>query len=146
MIVEFLLFGVIEVFILLMFYKYVGDINNVKMWHGIILCILFYAVGLINFPFVKQIGMIVVMIIYLFVLNNKINVKIVLMSSLYLLCIEILFSIFYELLLIIDLSNTSLNFKFLYMIPIRLTEVGLILLYRRSKINGLDVGGRSARS
>ena len=128
---EFLLFGVIEIFILLMFYKYVGKIEKVKYWHGLVLCPMFFVVGLIQFPYAKQIGMMIIMIAYLSAISKKANIKIVLFGALYLLVIEMIFCMLYDLSNIVDLFllKNDIIYKFLYLIPVRLTEIIFLILY-----------------
>ena len=127
---EFLLFGVVEVFILLMFYKYVGKIDKVKYWHGLILCPLFFIIGLIQFPYAKQIGMIVIMIAYLYVISKKLNVKVVVLSSLYLLIFEVIFSVIYTI-IEFDITTNSVYDRFLLFIPIITMEILTLLIYNK---------------
>ncbi len=128
---EFLLFGVIEVFILLMFYKYVGKIDKVKYWHGLVLCPLFFVVGLIQFPYTKQLGMIIIMVVYLYVIIKKLNFRIVMFSSLYLLVIEMIFCVLLDITIGFNFTMLNIINKFLVMIPIRFVEVSLIFVYKR---------------
>jgi hypothetical protein len=140
---EFLLFGVVEVFILLMFYKYVGKIDKVKYWHGLILCPLFFIVGLIQFPYAKQIGMIVIMIAYLYLISKKLNIKVVVLSSLYLLVVEMIFCILLDFSIGFNFTELNTMNKFFVMIPIRLIELLLIFIYKRRHKDGLDVDVRN---
>jgi len=131
---EFLLFGVIEIFILLMFYKYVGEINKVKYWHGLVLSPILLLLGFMDIPFMNQISSILVMTIYLMAVDKKEFLKIirtVFIGFLYLLCIETIICVFYDFVLMVDLKTISSFIKFLYMIPIRIIEILLILLYKR---------------
>jgi hypothetical protein len=133
---EFLLFGVIEVFILLMFYKYGGKIDKVKYWHGLILCVFYFAVGLIQMPFVKQISMIFGMFVYICILQKEIKLKylkITFLSLIYLLCVEILYSIVCQIIFSEDLFNVVGFYKFLLILPTRIIDILLILLYKKYK-------------
>lgn len=136
MLQEFLLFGVIEILVLLLFYKYMGKIDNVKYWHGLILCPLFFSIGLIQFPYAKQIGMIIIMIAYLYVINKKINIKIVVLGFLYLLVVEMIFCMIYNLLGFVDLFllENNIYYKFMCLVPTRFIEILFIFLYKRRKI------------
>jgi hypothetical protein len=139
---EFLLFGVIEIFILLSFYKYVGKLDKVKYWHELILSQLFFIMGLIQFPFAKQIGMIVVMIAYLYVISEKVNIKIVAFSFIYLLAIEMIICMLLDITIGFDFTILTSVEKFIIMIPIRILEILLILLYNRRLKHGLDMDVR----
>ena len=128
---EFLLFGYIEIIILLMFYRIVGNIREVKYWHSLIISPLYFICGLITIPFMKQILMIVLMFVYLYILTKKLKFKIIIYSSLFLLCIEMIICSILDVLNLVDLTSTEIKYKIILMIPIRLIEVLLILYYRK---------------
>lgn len=128
---EFLLFGYIEIIILLMFYKIVGNIREVKYWHSLIISPLYFICGLMTIPFMKQILMIVLMFMYLFILTKKLKFKIIICSSLFLLCIEMIICSILDVLSLVDLTSTEAKYKIILMIPIRVVEVLLILYYRK---------------
>jgi hypothetical protein len=129
---EFLLFGYIEIIILLMFYKIVGNVREVKYWHSLIISPLYFICGLITIPFMKQILMIIISIIYLKQISKKIKLKIVFLSFVYLLVLEMSISMIYELVLNFDLSTlNSIKSKCLYLLPIRVLELGIILFYKK---------------
>ena len=135
---EFLLFGYIEIIILLMFYRIVGNIKEVKYWHSLIISPFVMICGLLTIPYARQIGVIFVMMIYLIYITKFFNrnLKLVTISILYLLVIEIMFSIFYELIFNIDLSiEISMIEKLSYMIPIRIFEISIIILLNKTRRN-----------
>lgn len=87
---EFLLFGVVEIFILFMFYRNIAKFIKVKYWHMVILCPMLIIIGLCNIPYSKQFYSIVVITIYLIIVLKNHFVKIlkyVTMSFLFLLII-----------------------------------------------------------
>jgi len=67
------------------------------------------------------------------VISKKLNVKVVVLSSLYLLVVEMIFCMTCELFLDLDLFMNNIRLKFLLMIPIRLTEILLILAYNNKE-------------
>jgi len=134
---EFLLFGVIEIFILMMFCKYIGNISSIKWRHGIFICILGFIFGITNIPFVKEIGLILIVIIYLYLLTKNIYLKISIYSFLYMLITEVIFSIIFSIILGNDFNFSLLDIKtkFLLFIPIRISEITLIIIYYKGKEN-----------
>ena len=142
MLIEFLLFGTVEVFILLMFYKTVGGFKTVKYWHGILLCPVFYMFGLVPFPFVKQISMMIVMAIYLLVVSKENTLKVIkvcLLGFMYLLLIETILFFLYGIVVSYDFTQNTL-IKFLFILPVRIVEI-LIIYLIGGKINWDGFGG-----
>lgn len=146
---SFILFGIIENFILLMFYKYVGRIDKVRYWHLIIICPIVIFLSLLQIPFMKQLSSIIVIVAYLSILNKKISkdiFKIVILSFIYLLLIEMVFCATLDFLKVIDLTKIDIFQRFVLMIPIRLVEIFPILAYRkRGRNHWVGTGYRSLK-
>ena len=142
--IGFLLFGTVEVFILLMFYKVVGGIKEIKYWHGLILCPILLLLNIFQFPFVKQITSMMLFLIYMMVISDKTlwyKVKIIIASFLYLLVVEMVLCGILEVLTPIDLTKVSGISKFLFLLPIRAVEImGIYLFYRRKNMGWFWLG------
>jgi len=133
---NYLLFGVVENLVIFMFLRNVCKVSQVKYRDLIPLSLLFVLFGSITIPFVKQILGLITLLAYLKIVSKESFISCLkksTMSFMYLLIIEVISNIILEVLLKIDLSIIDMNDKFLLMIPIRIVEVGLIILYKRSK-------------
>ena len=134
---EFLLFGVVEVFIVLLFLKKVGCFDKIKYWHMVLLCPMWFACGFVTIPFGKQILTIITLFLYLSVINKKIKncgyFKFITFSVLYILCFEVLFNCVIVFLFDIDMSEIYNIEKFIYMIPLRFVCVISIFVYKKIK-------------
>ena len=132
---EFLLFGYIEIIILLMFYKIVGNIREVKYWHSLIISPFVMLCGLLTIPYVKQIGVILIMIIYLVYITKLFNrnLKLVTISILYLLVIEMIISMILDIIFGFDFTTITSIEKLFIMFPIRILEITIIYKYKKEK-------------
>ena len=131
---EFLLFGVVELFIILCFYKNIWGIKTIKYKHGFILVFGYFLFGVLSFPFIKQMGMILMFFVYLSVINKRIC-KLYFVCSVfalfYLLCIEAVVCLIYDLILKVEVSSLDNYYRFLYVLPIRLVEALIPILYKK---------------
>lgn len=133
MIESFILFGIAELFILLLFYRLIGKVKEVKYWHIFILSPIFILSSIVTIPFGKQLLMILIMLIYLWVIDKGFNIKLVVLGFLYLLVIEMIICSILDLLFSFDFTQISIINKFLTMIPIRFIEIILILFYKKER-------------
>ena len=122
---SFILFGIVEVFIVLYFMKAVGKVDKIRYWHMLILCPLYLFCGYLNIPFSKQMGMLVITSVYFYIIAKDIKKGIVysLIAMLYMLCIEMMVCSLLDVLRIVDLTKIDIYKKFLLMIPIRALEI-----------------------
>ena len=126
---NFILFGIIEIFIILYFIKNVNMLEKVKYWHMLILCPLYCLCGYLDIPYVKQISVFIIFIIYVFILRKNIikSTKYSTISILYLLIVETICLIPLDLFGIFDISTINNNWeKFLLFIPIRIIQIVII--------------------
>ena len=136
MIRNVLLFGLIENFILLLFFKVMMDNRNVKLWQVLLsvpICMIsFY----IPFPFAKQLLGILFFVAYLIIIKTDIKKAIisVIYGFLYLLCVEMIVCFILEILKIVDLTNIKNDYdKFIFMLPIRAIEFFIIFVIYKIK-------------
>lgn len=143
---EFLLFGVVENFIILMWFYFMMEIKQVKMWHIVPISTLCIISCFIVFPFGKQIFGIIIFLLYLFIICKNIKRSIISTISgfLFLLCSEAIICVVLEIVFGIILSDYSTFEKLKFILSIRFVEVFIILFYYIIKTRRLiiwDIGG-----
>lgn len=135
---EFLLFGVVEVFIVLMFYKKIGKVVKVRYWHILLLSPIIIFLNILQIPYTKQLSSMIVFVVYLYLINKqsiKNIFKLVILSFLYLLCVEAVLCLFIEFFTTLKIQSIGLFDKFIFMIPMRIVEILIIIIYeKRGKI------------
>lgn len=134
--IGFLLFGTVEVFILLMFYKVVGGMKEIEYWHGLILCPILLILNIFQFPFVKQTTSMMLFLIYMMVVSDKTlwyKVKIIVVSFLYLLVVETVVCVFIDLFTNFNMNTDDLFWKFVYTLPMRISEIVILTLYSKRR-------------
>lgn len=131
---NYLLFGVVENIVIFMFLRNVCKVNQVKYRDLIPLSLLFVLFGSITIPFVKQTLGLITLFAYLKIVSKESFIgclKKSTMSFMYLLCIEMIFSITLELVFKKDASLFCTFDKFMIMIPMRFIEISIVLLYNK---------------
>ena len=134
---EFLLFGVVEVFIFVLFAKKVLMFDNAKYRHVIIIGFFLMLCGLLNIPFFKQISGIVILTIYYAYLKKKMDFKCFLYgleSMLYILIVEATIYFLLDSTNIIDVTIIKNNIdEFVCLIPVRIIEISILFIYNKIK-------------
>ena len=131
-IVDFCLFGLFEGWICCLFFEKIGKTNKFKWYQILILSFINCIISKIFNPIIYQILMIIWTISFLTIYKKfKLfkNIKYGLFCVLYMLIIEMNYSILLEIFFNIDCFNLTILNKFIYMIPLRFMEILIIYYY-----------------
>lgn len=128
---EFLLFGVVEVVILLMFYKYVGGVKEINIIHFLKVIPFYFAFGQIQEPLVKQILIFFTMMFLLFFTTKKLmfSAKLVALSFLMMIICETVVCVLIDTFTSFDILNCDIFEKFICLILMRILEFSVIIYF-----------------
>lgn len=135
-VIDFCLFSLIEGFIFCLFFEKIGGCKKFKWYEIFILSIGNCIISQVFPPVVYQIIAIFYMSILLKVLKElKIikSIRLVLISIILMMTIEMIFAIFYEVLFDIDFTKINTIKSFILSIPMKIIEIILIFFWRHKR-------------
>ena len=134
-VVDFCLFSLIEGFIFCLFFEKIGGCKKFKWYEIFLLSLGNCIISQIFPPVVYQIIAIFYMIFYLKIfkkINIIRNIKIVSISMILMMIIEMTIAMLYEILFGINFVKIDIFESFLFSIPIKIIEIYLILIFWRN--------------
>ena len=135
---EFLLFGVVENFIIFLFVKSLTKREEIKYKHLFVIYLFSNIFVILNFPYVKQIFATIMFATYFKIVLKEKYITCLKLSAygiLYLLVIETIYFLIVELFFNLDGSTCSVSTKFLLFIPCRIIEILIPIFYKKPKEN-----------